>query len=98
MTVLSIDLTEQIIQQLFLRNTGIIKLGSSTPSASEYLNLAGMANKYFPGTVSCDINRGILANLSSRIEDYVKLFNITDSKENKVLAANRRWRNGRPLW
>ncbi|GAB3947479.1 hypothetical protein GCM10028805_19800 [Spirosoma harenae] len=50
-TVEGIILSQEIIKQLFLRTKGIVKLGSSTPSAPGYLNLAAKVNKLNPGTL-----------------------------------------------
>ncbi|MBC8156452.1 MAG: C1 family peptidase, partial [Bacteroidetes bacterium] len=47
MTTLTTDLTKQIIQKLFLRTCGVVKLGSSLPSAPSYVNTA----VYFAGSV-----------------------------------------------
>ena len=38
MTILTVDLTKSIIHQLFMRQCGIVKLGSSGPSAPAYIN------------------------------------------------------------
>ena len=46
-TSLTADLTKQIIQKLFLRTCGVVKLGSSLPSAPSYVNTA----VYFAGSV-----------------------------------------------
>ncbi|GAB4028644.1 hypothetical protein GCM10028809_16740 [Spirosoma gilvum] len=50
LTTLGISMSTQVIQKLFLRTKGIIKLGSSTPSTPGYINLFGWP-KLYSGTV-----------------------------------------------
>lgn len=50
LTILSIDLRRQIIQQLFIRRCGIVKLGSSAPSKPAYINTsAGPGSAFTAG-------------------------------------------------
>jgi len=62
-TFLTIDLTKQIIQKLFLRTCGVVKLGSSLPSAPSYVNEAA----YFAGSVFTSALHRALATAVSNI-------------------------------
>ncbi|GAB4033801.1 C1 family peptidase [Spirosoma gilvum] len=74
--------------------------GIDAGSALDYIKQYGLPPfSAFPDPNSCERHRHASTRIdsSSRIEDYAKLFNITDPKDAKVLAAKQALAEGAPI-